>query len=148
MKIKVLLAIVVAGSVTVPLNTSVGANVGATYSVTVAIEQSAYDDVKALSDWIQNALPDAPIPDSLSQRGAAAMSDIVAAAQHRVDAGGGVITDAGEHAYLQPGDILRVSNHVLGAPQTAGTTLPVVIVVGQGYATILGRKDPAVPSGL
>lgn len=119
----------------------------ATHVITVGVDRPVFDDFKTLSDFIRSSPPGQPIPESLSKAGTAAMADIVAVAERRADQYGWLSLDSAEQVHLDAGDVVQIVSRVVDDPQTEGSTLPVVIVRGQGYATIFGRADVIVPSG-
>lgn len=118
-----------------------------THVITVGVDRPVFDDFKTLTDFIRSSSPGQPIPESLSKAGTAAMADIVALAERRTDPYGWLSLDNAQQVHLDAGAVVQIVSRVLDDPQTAGITLPVVIVRGQGYATIFGRADVIVPSG-
>ena len=118
-----------------------------THVITVGVDRPVFDDFKMLSDFIRSSSPGQPIPESLSKAGTAAMADIVALAERRADPYGWLSLDNAQQVHLDEGTVVQIATRVLDDPQTAGITLPVVIVRGQGYATVFGRADVIVPSG-
>jgi hypothetical protein len=118
-----------------------------THVITVGVDRPVFDDFKTLSDFIRSSSPGQPIPESVSKAGTAAMADIVALAERRTDPHGWLSLDNAQLVHLDAGAVVQIVSRVLDDPQTAGITLPVVIVRGQGYATIFGRADVIVPSG-
>lgn len=119
-----------------------------TYRATVAVEQATYDDFKALTDWLKAAQEGDPVPESISQRGTAAMAEIVAAAEKRTNDSNWLTLDSGAFVFLADGDTLQVAGYVANVPATAGVVPLVVIIKGQGFALTMGRKDLMVPSRL
>ena len=118
-----------------------------THVITVGVDRPVFDDFKMLSDFIRSSSPGQPIPESLSKAGTAAMADIVALAERRADPYGWLSLDNAQQVHLDEGTVVQIATRVVDDPQTAGITLPVVIVRGQGYATVFGRADVIVPSG-
>ena len=118
-----------------------------THVITVGVDRPVFDDFKTLSDFIRSSSPGQPIPESLVKAGTAAMADIVALAERRADQYGWLLLDNSQQVHLDAGAVVQIVSRVVDDPQTAGITLPVVIVRGQGYATIFGRADVIVPSG-
>ena len=118
-----------------------------THVITVGVDRPVFDDFKMLSDFIRSSSPGQPIPESLSKAGTAAMADIVALAERRADPYGWLSLDNAQQVHLDEGTVVQIATRVLDDPQTAGITLPLVIVRRQGYATVFGRADVIVPSG-
>lgn len=119
-----------------------------TYVVHVAVEPATYDDFKSLTDWITAASSEAPVPDAVLQPGTAAMAEIAAAAEKRVDRGRWLTLNDGSMVDLLDGDVVHAVPHVRDQPRTEPALSPVVIQKGQGFATTLSRKDIVVPSGI
>lgn len=118
-----------------------------THVITIEVARSIFDDYKALSDFAQDAPSEQAVPESVSLVGTAAMADIVAVAGSRADEHGWLALDTGQRVPLAAGDVVQIVPRVEGQPGTDGTTRRVVIVCGQGFATLAGRADVVVPSG-
>jgi hypothetical protein len=116
------------------------------YTVTVSVDEQTYEDFKALTDALL-ASPNAAIADSLYQHGTAAMADLVATAETRVDQVRWLTLDSGEIAELRSGDTVYVAG--VRAGSASSDQLPLIAIhIGLGFATTLGRQDVIVPSGL
>jgi hypothetical protein len=126
---------------------SAGLSAHQPYEITVAVEGWVSSDLDVLASWVAAAPPDAAIPDAIVQPGTAAMADAVAAAARLVDGHGRVRLTSGSVVTLQEGDVVRVV--VVSAADSQPSTVPTIeIRKGSGTASLIGRADLVVPSGL
>lgn len=117
------------------------------YVVTTAADETVYTDLTILTDWVASAPALADIPEGVAQPGTAAMADIVAALERRVDAAGRLRLDTGALVALRDGDVVRIA--VSLAASASDRPAPVIeIRKGLGIATLVGRPDLMVPSSL